>query len=65
MTRTDTINPRAPNREQLKTYVARFFDLFTPSVELIEQLIAARSNAQEIILLACARLDALGSTIAS
>lgn len=29
----------------------RFFDLFEPSIQLAERLTAARSNAQEVILL--------------
>ncbi len=42
-----------------------FFSLFRPTIELAENLVAARSNAQEVILLICARLDALASSMAS
>jgi hypothetical protein len=42
-----------------------FFDLFTPTIELVEHLIKTRSSPQEIVLLLCARLDALASSITS
>lgn len=42
-----------------------FFSLFRPTIELAENLVAERSNAQEVILLICARLDALATSIAS
>lgn len=50
---------------ELTALVDRFFDLFKPSIELAERLITAKSSAQEIILLICARLDALACSIVS
>ncbi|HEX4020013.1 MAG TPA: hypothetical protein VHX63_02620 [Acidobacteriaceae bacterium] len=41
--------------------VDAFFNLFEPTILLAEKLISARTNAQEIVLLMCARLDALAS----
>lgn len=41
-----------------------FFGLFDPTLRLVEQLMSAHTNAQEVVLLLCARLDALASGIA-
>lgn len=41
-----------------------FFSLFEPTLQLAEQLMKAKNNAQEIVLLLCARLDAAASCIA-
>jgi hypothetical protein len=38
-----------------------FFSLFQPTIELAEKLIETKVNAQELVLLLCARLDALAS----
>lgn len=40
-----------------------FFSLFEPTLQLAEQLMKARTNAQEIVLILCARLDAAASCI--
>jgi hypothetical protein len=48
---------------ELRALLDNFFDLFNPSVELAEKLISAKSSPQEIILLMCARLDALACSI--
>lgn len=45
----------------LKDELNRYFDLFDPTIRLVERLIAAKENAQEVLLLLCARLDALAS----
>jgi len=55
-TRTPSVKP--PN---LAERLERFFNLFEPTIKLAEDLIAARSNSQEVVLLLCARLDALAS----
>ena len=55
-TRTPSVKP--PN---LAEKLERFFNLFEPTIKLAEDLIAARSNSQEVVLLLCARLDALAS----
>jgi hypothetical protein len=47
----------------LEARLQGFFQLFQPTIGLAEKLIAARSNPQELILLLCARLDALASCI--
>jgi len=49
----------------LKEETHRFFALFDPTIRLAERLIAAKENAQEVLLLLCARLDALASCISS
>ena len=58
-------NRPAPKPGHLGNLLDEFLNLFRPSIDLAERLIAAKSNPQEIILLMCARLDALASTIAS
>lgn len=40
-----------------------FFNLFQPTIRLAEDLINAKANPQEVVLLLCARLDALASCI--
>jgi hypothetical protein len=45
----------------LKQEISRFFELFDPTIALAERLIAANEHAQEVLLLICARLDALAS----
>jgi hypothetical protein len=49
----------------LNDEIHRFFDLFDPTIALVERLIAAEENAQEVLLLLSARLDALASSISS
>lgn len=57
---------RATSRPMdLATSLEAFYSLFRPTIELTESLVAARSNPQEVILLLCARLDALASSMAS
>lgn len=48
-------------RMVLADEIHRFFDLFDPTMALVERLIAKKENAQEVLLLLCARLDALAS----
>jgi hypothetical protein len=43
--------------------LSEFVELFGPTIELAERLIQARTNAQEVVLLLCARLDALASAL--
>lgn len=38
-----------------------YFRGFTPTVELVQELLTRRAHAQEVVLLTCARLDALAS----
>lgn len=52
------------SRERLTDVLDRFIDLFEPTKRLAERLIAENSNPQEILLLLCARLDALASCVA-
>jgi hypothetical protein len=47
----------------LKQALDRFFGLFRPTLDLVAGLVRSKSNVQEIILLLCARLDALASSI--
>jgi hypothetical protein len=49
----------------LSEKVDSFFKLFEPTIQLAERLITENNNAQEVVLLLCARLDALASCIAS
>jgi hypothetical protein len=53
-TKSETLEPR----------LDKFFGLFSPTLELAQNLIRARTNPQELVLLLCARLDALASCIA-
>jgi hypothetical protein len=46
----------------LETRLSLFFDTFSPTLELVDDLIRNKSHAQEIIILTCSRLDALAST---
>jgi hypothetical protein len=43
--------------------LGRFFDLFEPTLKVAADLVNRRANAQEIVLLLCARLDALASAV--
>jgi hypothetical protein len=45
----------------LKTRLSSFFNTFSPTLELVDDLIRKRSHPQEIIILTCSRLDALAS----
>lgn len=58
-------NVPSANSSWIQDQLDRFFDLFNPSIELAERLIASKSHPQEVALLLCARLDALASSIAS
>jgi hypothetical protein len=53
-----TLGPtvKANNAANLEGMIDRYFDLFTPTTQLVERLIAARENAQDVLLLLCARL---------
>lgn len=42
----------------------RFFSVFQPTIGLAENLIRSKENPQEVVLLLCARLDALASCLA-
>jgi hypothetical protein len=52
-------------RDALKEGLGRFFDQFTPTRELVDQFIRSNSHAQELLVLLCARIDALASGSAS
>jgi hypothetical protein len=39
-----------------------FFEQFSPTIELVNQLIGSKTHPQEIVLLLCGRLDALASS---
>ena len=45
--------------------ISRYFSLYGPTITLAQRLIDARENAQDVLLLLCARLDALASTISN
>jgi len=47
---------------ELETRLSSFFDTFSPTLELVDDLIRNKTHAQEIIVLTCSRLDALAST---
>jgi hypothetical protein len=47
---------------ELETRLSSFFDNFSPTLELIDDLIRNKSHPQEVIILTCSRLDALAST---
>jgi hypothetical protein len=57
------MTPKAPpvKSPKLIDALGRFFSLFQPTIGLAEDLIRAKSNPQEVVLLLCARLDALAS----
>jgi len=57
-------NSQPDQSENLAERLDRFFGLFQPTIELAENLIRSKANAQEIVLLLCARLDALASCLA-
>lgn len=48
--------------DELKTRLSQFFESFSPTLDLLDDLIRSRSHPQEIIILTCSRLDALAST---
>lgn len=48
-------------KNTLKEVLNNFFRNFSSTIDLAEELIAARRNPQEILLLLCGRLDALAS----
>lgn len=43
----------------------RYFDQFSCTRQLVDQLIKAKSHPQEILILLCSRIDALASTAAA
>ncbi len=52
-------------KEQPDAALDDFFELFSPTLDLVERLIASQSNPQEIMVLLCARLDGLASSSVS
>jgi hypothetical protein len=56
--------PPVAKSATLAARVERFFSLFQPTIGLVENLIKAKTNPQEVVLLLCARLDALASCLA-
>jgi hypothetical protein len=52
---------RATNTPEFEAALDRYFSLFDPTIQLLESLMGRREHSQEIVLLACARLDALAS----
>lgn len=53
------------DRKSLEAEIDKYFDLFAPTLGLAARLIAAKENAQDVLLLLCARLDALASSISN
>ncbi len=49
-------------REQLGKRLDSFFDSFSPTLKLTDELIESKSHAQELLILLCSRLDALASS---
>jgi len=60
------MTPKLPpdKLENMEERLDRFFSLFHPTIELAEKLIQSKANPQDVVLLLCARLDALGSCMA-
>jgi hypothetical protein len=56
---------RARAKELPDAALDHFFELFSPTLKLVEHLVASRSNPQEILILLCARLDGLASSSVS
>lgn len=55
------LNSQSIDSATLPEKLDRFFSLFEPTITLAENLINARANPQEVVLMLCARLDALAS----
>jgi len=54
------MNP-SPRYEELANRLDTYLETFRPTVTLVEDLIEARRDPQEILILLCARLDALAT----
>ncbi|MFQ5792814.1 MAG: hypothetical protein ACE5JI_20280 [Acidobacteriota bacterium] len=53
----------SPTRQEvIRGRIDTYFDLFSRTLELSEQLIPARSHGHEVLILLCSRLDALASS---
>jgi hypothetical protein len=55
---------RSVVEKDLEQALASFFDSFSPTLQLTDELIRSKSHAQEILILLCSRLDALASSAA-
>jgi hypothetical protein len=55
---------RSPTKSDVEDALDAFLGLFSSTLELVEELIASRSYAQEVLILICSRLDALASSSA-
>jgi hypothetical protein len=49
-------------KKQLEDGLRTFFDQFSPTMQLVDDLIRAKTHPQEILILLCSRLDALASS---
>lgn len=58
-------NSETGEEARLAERLDRFFSLFHPTIQLADSLIRSKANSQEVVLLLCARLDALASCLAS
>lgn len=55
---------RSRAEKELEEELVSFFDSFSPTLQLTDELIESKSHAQEVLILLCSRLDALGSSAA-
>ena len=52
---------KALSSQQLGKRLDEYFSIFDPTIELAEDLISAKTNPLEVLILVCARLDALAN----
>lgn len=50
-----------PTNGSIGRGIARAFEVYDPTLKLLGSLVRKRSNAQEVVLLSCARLDSLAN----
>lgn len=55
---------RSRAEKELEEGLASFFDSFSRTLELTDELVESNSHAQEVLILLCSRLDALASSAA-
>ena len=51
-------------KKSLEDGLDRYFELYAPTLALALELIASKRHSQELVLLLCARLDAMASDAA-
>lgn len=50
-----------PTNRSIERRITRAFEVYDPTLKLLSSLVRKRSNAQEVVLLSCARLDSLAN----